>query len=152
MSNVTIKWPNDIYINNKKVAGLLIHQSIQGKQLLSAVVGIGLNVNQETFPDYLPNPISIQQCTEKSYDLDMVVLKMLEAFSHYYALLRNRKFILLKKEYLSYLYRRGEVCLFEKEDSSIQGEILGIDSDGKLQLSIDNKIQSFSMHEIKMKI
>src|ERR1035437_6675835 len=58
--DVKIKWPNDIYIRNKKVAGILIENSVSGNNLQHSIIGIGINVNQEKFSAKLPNPTSFR--------------------------------------------------------------------------------------------
>ena len=59
--NAIIKWPNDIYIRSKKVAGILIENNLRGGVLQESVVGIGVNVNHATFPEKIPNPISLEK-------------------------------------------------------------------------------------------
>ena len=64
-----IKWPNDLYAGDKKIAGILIENILDGRQLRSSLIGIGLNLNQERFPADLPNPVSLRQLTGRHYDL-----------------------------------------------------------------------------------
>lgn len=148
---VYIKWPNDIFVENKKIAGLLIQQNLQGSKIASCVIGIGLNVNQETFPTELPNPISILQCTSKQEDLFEVQKLLQENLAYFYTKLRKRSFSELKRLYLKYLFKRGELAEFQTMDNSVfTGEILGIDSIGKLMINVNNKVSSFALHELKM--
>lgn len=74
----TIKWPNDIYWHDKKVAGLLVETALQGGEIKYAIAGIGLNVNQTEWFSDAPNPISLQQITRKQYDLDTLMQQLLE--------------------------------------------------------------------------
>ena len=69
-----IKWPNDIYFKNKKIAGILIKNEIKGMMLGTSIIGIGLNVNQEDFDENLSNPISMKMITGKDYDLEEILL------------------------------------------------------------------------------
>lgn len=74
----TIKWPNDIYWHDKKVAGLLVETALQGGEIKYAIAGIGLNVNQTEWFSDAPNPISLQQITGKQYDLDTLMQQLME--------------------------------------------------------------------------
>ena len=81
-----IKWPNDIYFKDSKIAGILIKNEIKGMMLGTSIIGIGLNVNQTTFDDNLPNPISMKMITGKDYDLEEILLAIscqLSAVSNY---------------------------------------------------------------------
>ena len=64
-----IKWPNDLYAGDRKIAGILIENILDGRQLRSSLIGIGLNLNQDRFPADLPNPVSLRQLTGRRYDL-----------------------------------------------------------------------------------
>ena len=64
-----VKWPNDIYVRNKKICGMLIENTLRGASLASSVIGIGLNVNQKEFPPQLVNPASMTMFTGKEYDI-----------------------------------------------------------------------------------
>jgi len=68
-TGVKIKWPNDVYFNDKKLGGVLIENIIQGQIIKNSIVGIGLNVNQTEFADWVPNPTSVKQILQKDYDL-----------------------------------------------------------------------------------
>ncbi len=72
-----IKWPNDIYVGDKKICGILIENILGGKQVAASMVGIGLNLNQLRFPADLPNPVSLRQLTGRRYDLreELVLLR-----------------------------------------------------------------------------
>ena len=63
-----IKWPNDIYVDNSKICGILIENQFEGEMISSSIIGIGLNLNQTTFPEDLPNPVSVAMLTNESYD------------------------------------------------------------------------------------
>ncbi len=71
--NLKIKWPNDIYYDDKKLGGILIESVLQGSQLKQAIIGIGLNVNQQVFPEWVPNPTSVKQILQQDYDLTLLL-------------------------------------------------------------------------------
>ena len=68
--SLSIKWPNDIYFNNKKIAGILIKNEIRGMMMGTSIIGIGLNVNQTSFNENLPNPISMKMITGNDFELE----------------------------------------------------------------------------------
>jgi BirA family biotin operon repressor/biotin-[acetyl-CoA-carboxylase] ligase len=70
---VKIKWPNDIYVDDLKIAGILIENSIDGTVIRRSIVGIGLNINQLTFVSDAPNPVSLAALTDRTYDLDAML-------------------------------------------------------------------------------
>lgn len=76
-----IKKPNDIYVADKKICGMLIENSIQGRQMNWSIVGMGVNINQTEFPENLPNPVSVKQLTGKDMDIEKCLNKLLRHFS-----------------------------------------------------------------------
>ena len=64
-----IKLPNDIYVDGRKICGLLIENTLEGKRVASSLIGVGLNLNQTDFPPELPNPVSLSMLSGRSYDL-----------------------------------------------------------------------------------
>lgn len=108
----TIKWPNDIYWQDKKVAGILIENAILGNAIKYSIAGIGLNVNQTEFVSDAPNPVSLKQITGKDYDLDEMMLRLYKETQK--ALEEN-----VWEEYKSHLYRReGWFPYVEREVST----------------------------------
>lgn len=150
VENIKIKWPNDIYIGNKKAAGILVQNVLRGDFIRSTVVGIGLNVNERDFPADLPNPISVSSITGFDIEIDQVFHFVSARLEFYYLQLRNNKHTFLQNEYLSQLYRKDEWA--EYTDSSgfrFSGCITGIDPQGKLQMMIDNgAVKSFGFREV----
>jgi len=78
VTGLTIKWPNDIYWNDQKIAGILIENAIIGNEVKYSIAGIGLNVNQTAFVSDAPNPVSLKQITGKDYDLDELMARLME--------------------------------------------------------------------------
>ena len=73
-----IKWPNDIYFKDKKIAGILIKNEIKGMMMGTSIIGIGLNINQTSFDESLPNPISMKMITGNDYDLEAILIEICE--------------------------------------------------------------------------
>ena len=86
---VRIKWPNDIYVDDKKICGILITHRIAGGQIAASVVGVGLNVNQIDFPEWVPNPTSLCLLTGQEWPLDETLEKMLDCIAYRYNGLQN---------------------------------------------------------------
>jgi BirA family biotin operon repressor/biotin-[acetyl-CoA-carboxylase] ligase len=93
-----IKWPNDIYVHNKKIAGILIENSLQGPTIVSSIIGIGMNINQIEFPDVLPDAISLRQAMGKSFDLKALLDALLRDLGVYYSSLKNKDFESIHQE------------------------------------------------------
>ena len=74
----TIKWPNDIYWKEKKIAGMLIEVDLTGSSLSNAIIGIGININQRHFKSDAPNPVSLTQITGKEHNLSELLEKILD--------------------------------------------------------------------------
>lgn len=148
----SIKWPNDIYVRNKKICGMLIENTLATGNIASSIVGIGLNVNQKEFPPQLLNPTSMTVLTGKSYDL----AAELEIISGYLADSFNR--ILTggdtssaDQEYESLLYRRGAFHEYaaSPDGQIFEGKILGVTPGGLLCIEDKKgKLKKFAFKEI----
>jgi BirA family transcriptional regulator, biotin operon repressor / biotin---[acetyl-CoA-carboxylase] ligase len=107
-SSVSIKWPNDIYVNNDKIAGILIENSIMGNLIEHTIAGIGINLNQKKFLSDAPNPVSLSNLTGKEYDLSECLIKLVSDLDKRYKSLIAGNAALIKAHYLSRLYRKGD--------------------------------------------
>jgi BirA family biotin operon repressor/biotin-[acetyl-CoA-carboxylase] ligase len=148
VDNVRVKWPNDIYVNDKKIAGILIENIIQGSNVIKSIVGIGININQTTFDSNLPNPISLKQITNKTFILENVLIEILNNIYKYHESLNNYKFV--DTIYNKSLFGLNKILSFkEKDDSIFSAKILGTDESGKIKLETDEKIKFYNLNEIK---
>jgi BirA family biotin operon repressor/biotin-[acetyl-CoA-carboxylase] ligase len=148
-SGCKIKWPNDIYINNGKIAGILIENSIFGPEIKSSVAGIGLNINQENFPDNISNPISLKQVAGKEFDRDVILEQLLSDLDIRYKQLLYGDRSHLKDEYISRLYRLNEWCAFKSGNKEFTGRITDISDHGNLRIEGQNgRIAEFSFREV----
>ncbi len=147
--NVNIKWPNDIYVNNKKIAGILIEQSIMGDYLSYSICGIGLNINQQKFISDAPNPTSLNLLTNKTYNLEDELTKLLASIENRYLQVKNGNVQQLEQEYLNALYWINERHTFEDEKEQFSGQIIGISEFGQLQIKDENKtIRTYNFKEV----
>ena len=147
----SIKWPNDIYVGNRKICGLLIQNSITSQKIQSAVVGIGLNVNQTKFSNKIPNATSIKKEVGEEVDLKKVTDLLCAKIGQYYLQLRTRNFDLINRAYLQRLYQfEAEAFYQNKSDNSIfSGKITGTTPFGKLKIQTQTGEQIFDLKEVK---
>ena len=114
----TIKWPNDIYLGDKKLAGILNENVIIGNRIAYAVTGIGVNVNQEVFRSGAPNPVSLKQITGKTYELESMIDAIVAEMERLLPLLHD--FAALKQAYMARLYRRTGFYPYVERDVSVE--------------------------------
>ena len=137
-----IKWPNDIYFNDKKIAGILIKNEIKGMMLGTSIIGIGLNVNQTYFDKSLPNPISMKMITGKDYDLEGLLLEVYKSTSlqvyKCQSQCQSQCQSSIVNSYNHHLYRYNRWALFEHEGIEKEMMIVGYDRFGRLVLKEKN--------------
>lgn len=147
---ISLKWPNDIYRNDKKISGTLIETAITGKQLNSCVFGIGLNVNQATFVSDAPNPVSLYNILGKETDREQLLDSILDSFEHYYLMLKNGGEDNIIKMYHQSLYRRQGLHEFIDKDGSFMAGIVEVKDNGHLVLKdTNNNFREYELKEIK---
>jgi len=147
---VNIKWPNDIYIQDKKVAGILISNIIEGNKFIHAIVGIGLNINQVKFPVNLINPTSFELVLKKNTDVERVFSSLLSNLENRYNQLKNNEFTTIHDDYLNALYRLNERHFYIYRGEKISAEISGVSPFGHLQLlTSDSAIIECDLKEIE---
>ena len=148
--NTTIKWPNDIYVSNQKICGILIQNSLMNKKISACVIGIGLNVNQTQFSASLPNPCSLSSISAKVFQLELLASQLIGFLKKYYDLLLTGKHQQLIDLYHKALFRKEiETAFIKSIGASFIGIIKGIEPTGKLLVSVDDNIESFGFHELK---
>jgi BirA family biotin operon repressor/biotin-[acetyl-CoA-carboxylase] ligase len=148
-SGCRIKWPNDIILNDRKVAGILIENSLSGSLIKSSVAGIGLNVNQENFPENIPNPGSLKQITGVEYDLKVLLKELLHTLDKRYKTMLYGDRNIIRQEYVSKLYRLNEWHSYRSAGSVFKGRITDISDKGLLMIeNPEGKIMTFSFKEL----
>lgn len=153
VDSLKIKWPNDIYAGNQKLGGILIENSIMSGLLKSAVVGIGLNVNQTIFYSDAPNPVSLQLLTNQHYDCEIILSEILSGINWYYSILRDGKDEEIDQEFISVLYRLNEKHFYKTEDEIFEGEIIGVNEIGQLLIRRNNvEVLEFHFKEVEFKV
>jgi len=146
-SDIRIKWPNDIIVNDKKVCGILIENHVQGQNIQHSIVGIGLNVNQTNFS--VPHATSMKLQKDHEFALENVLPELLSFLETRYLQLRSGNLEELINDYLTIFYWKGERHMFKKADEIFEGEITGIDPFGKLKINVDGTTEYFEVKQIQ---
>ena len=152
-----IKWPNDIYYGDKKLCGTLFQNDITGGEYRMAAIGIGLNVNQQSFPDYLPNPVSMVQIMEYETGRFALLLRFVDDFMDLYIDLRESTsalssgtFEAIEAEYHKRLYRRSGTHAWRDEKGAFSASIDQVEPDGTLLLRTDEgEMRRYGFKEVE---
>jgi BirA family biotin operon repressor/biotin-[acetyl-CoA-carboxylase] ligase len=146
-----LKWPNDIYVGKRKLAGILLELDYAGAFVEQAVIGIGLNVNQKNFPPMDRVPVSMKMLQERDFILNDVLATILDFFEHYYAELRFGNREAIATEYKKLLLGVNEQHTFIDKDGHFEAVIQDIESDGHLLLKRENgNISRYAFKEVEM--
>jgi BirA family biotin operon repressor/biotin-[acetyl-CoA-carboxylase] ligase len=151
MGMLTVKWPNDIYFDEHKLAGILINSTIKADMMDVSVIGIGLNVNQMRFQDWPTHPISMKMVLGKDVALESLLKQLVNAVDSRIQQLRSSEGVArIKKDYLSRLYRYHQWGDYETKDGIVKLYVDGIDEFGRL-ITLDDMGNShiFDIKEIK---
>lgn len=132
LSGCKIKWPNDIYVKNDKIAGLLIENSVIDNSIISSIAGIGLNINQRRFLSDAPNPISMSMITGKEYNIDLCLEELSEALDKRYYLLISGKYNIIRNDYISRLFRFREWSYYRDSKGTFKGRLISVSEAGML--------------------
>ncbi|MBQ5644095.1 MAG: biotin--[Bacteroidaceae bacterium] len=148
-----LKWPNDIYAGNRKLAGILLELDYSGAFVEQAIIGIGLNVNQEDFPPMDRKPVSMKMLREHDFILDDVLATILDLFEHYYTELRFGNRDAIAAEYKAQLFGIDMKNCFIDKNGHFDAVIQDVESDGHLILRRnDGSTGRYAFKEVEMKI
>lgn len=149
MKDVTVKWPNDIYWKNKKIAGVLIENLLMGNSISHTIVGVGLNVNQKKFLSDAPNPVSMATATKRHFNLDDELQKLVSAIKFRYLQLIKGDFSSLRAQNFKALYRADNFYYYQDENGSFAAKIDSVGDDGILSLRlVDGEIRKYAFKEV----
>ncbi|MBO0939891.1 biotin--[acetyl-CoA-carboxylase] ligase [Fibrella sp. HMF5335] len=147
-TGLRVKWPNDIYVNDRKMGGILIENALQGYHLAHTVVGIGLNINQTQFGYPNATSLLLEAPYQEGYHLPALLTTLCEQLEKRYLQLRNGHRDTLRASYLQHLYRYQEAHLYEADGQRFYGTIISIDPTGRLGLMVDGGIRYFAFKEV----
>ena len=151
-NKVWVKWPNDLYLNGRKLGGILIQNTLQGKRLESSIVGFGINVNQTAFPEEAPQALSLRQATGKTFPIDQLLNTVLEKLEQHYLQLRSGyPPAQLRQAYYAHLWGYQEERRFAAANGqAFLAKITGIDETGQLRLQYHGQEKSYGLKEIRL--
>ncbi len=146
----SIKWPNDIYFDKGKMAGILVQNGIQGNKFNYCIAGIGLNVNQLHFTTRDTNPVSIAMVTGREHDLDTLLVELCRKIYLRLEMLRSGQWEQIDRDYLSVLFQINEEARYLYKGREIEGRITGVNRFGYLVLELSsNKVIECDLKELR---
>lgn len=145
----TVKWPNDIYWKNKKIAGILIENELFGSTIRDCIVGVGININQQMFLSDAPNPVSLYNILGVNTNVEEVLDAIIKQFVANVSMIENGQTALLHKEYMDSLFRRKGIYPYRDADSEFMATIKDVREDGRLILTdSDDKERIYEFKEV----
>lgn len=145
-----IKWPNDIYHNDRKIAGILIENDLMGAYVNHCVIGVGLNVNQKTFKSNAPNPVSLAQITGENTPKEKLLEQILQECQGLYKSIEKQDFNRIKEEYMQHLYRKNTPCTYRDANGRFEGSITDVQPSGHLVVTDCNgNLRRYDFKEIE---
>ena len=143
-----IKWPNDLYWRDRKAGGILVENVLKGQDWKFAIAGMGININQTSFPEHLLNPVSLKQITGKTFDpLNLakeLCLKIDEVLNE----MKSGGTENIIQQYNTVLYKRNEKVKLKKSIAVFETIIREVKSDGLL-ITEDTMVRSFDFGEVE---
>lgn len=148
--DISIKWPNDIYWKDKKIGGILIENTLTGKQIDTCIIGAGINVNQETFTSDAPNPVSLIQIIKKETELTFILAEIVKRFKEYLAQINNHNTDEIVRFYADALYRRNGYHPYSDANGSFEAKITTTQPSGHLVLTDrEGRERTYAFKEVR---
>jgi len=146
VGNVSIKWPNDIYVGDRKLSGTLIENRLSGGCIRDSIIGVGLNVNQLRFVSDAPNPVSLANLTGRTFDKEQLLQQLLAAFDAEWADVEG-----VRSRYLPQLYRRTLYYRYrDARGNEFYAELVTVEDDGHLLLrDVDGNTMRYAFKEVQ---
>lgn len=133
-TDISIKWPNDIYWKEKKICGILIENDLIGRNISQSIAGVGININQEAFHSPALNPVSIYQITGKQYDIFEILKNIMLRVQSYYSLLKKGDTTSIACQYEKSLFRREGMHRYKDAGGEFLARIVCVEPEGRLIL------------------
>lgn len=141
-----LKWPNDIYINNNKIAGILIENNFKSGCVTNSIIGIGVNINQTSFDSL--NATSLALLTNEKYPIKGILFDILHQLNKQFHLFETTSSAAVKERYDKKLWKINEVVRFKIANSYLKGVVVGTNIDGNLLVQCEGEILTFRNGEI----
>jgi len=148
-TQLKIKWPNDIYYADLKLGGILIENMVQGSLIKNSVIGIGLNINQGSFPLNVPNAVSLKQILHRDYDLKFLLSEICKNIEAEYLNLKAGRFEPVRKAYIERLYWLNEDKMFKANGIEFSGIIKDVRDNGMLIVNNGSEDSAYNLKEIE---
>ena len=150
-ASLKVKWPNDLYYQERKLCGILINSTIHGVDMGVSVIGIGLNVNQMQFQEWPTHPISMKMILGEEVALEPLMKRLVDAVDRRVQLLRTEEGVAtIQRDYLNRLYRYQTWSDYEVNGQKVRRYITGIDEFGRLETLDESKHKCvYDIKEIK---
>ena len=146
--DVFIKWPNDIYVGQKKICGILIENQFRGKHFESSIIGIGLNVNQSNFQN-LPRVTSLILKLKKELELRLVLEGLLKSIETFYLRFQREGISAIHEEYLANLLFIDEMRRYKTSKGEIKAKIVNVISNGQVEIETkEGQLFNFDIKEL----
>ena len=145
-----IKWPNDIYWNNRKAVGMLIENDLRGKWVHRSIIGVGVNINQTRFLSDAPNPVSLAQVLGHEEDRNQVLDNIMQRFIYYYGIMEEERYGELHQLYMQHLYRKDTLHSYSDEGGIFRARIRDVEPTGHLILEDENgELRRYDFKEVR---
>jgi birA, biotin-[acetyl-CoA-carboxylase] ligase region len=150
--NIRVKWPNDVYWNDRKICGMLIENDLGGYSIYCSVCGIGININQKEFFSDAPNPVSLTQITGQEYNLEEILTRFRHHFYQLYIKLLQDKKEFIRQQYRNALYHGEGFHTYKDDHGMFEAEIKDIEPTGHLILRLrEGEIRRYAFKEVSIK-
>lgn len=144
-----VKWPNDILVHGRKIAGILIENTVMGPHLFTSVIGIGLNVNQDGFPPDLPAATSLRLETGAAHPPEEVLSLLLGGIAANLSLLYDGQYGRIKSDYLNHLWMLNRETGMQDAAGTFRGRIADVAETGELIVrGPDGTIRQYGFREV----
>lgn len=148
-----VKWPNDIYIGDKKVSGTLIECDLRGSNIETCIIGTGVNINQIVFRSDVPNPVSMAQIAGKEFDREAILSQILGRFTTIYDVIRRGNADSVRRLYKVWLYRKSGFHKYSDAKGEFLAEIADVEKTGHLVLRLENdELRRYEFKDVKFVI
>jgi len=148
--NSKIKWPNDIYINNRKAGGILIENAVKNNIIASSVIGIGININQTEFKSDATNPTSVSLELEKTVAIKDSLSILIKYLDKWINLLYDERYTKIRARYRKYLFLRNKKAFFTDKKEKFRGRIIDVEESGLLLVKTDKKeVRKYNFKEVR---
>ena len=151
--NILVKWPNDLYYDDRKLGGILIENILSGNKYKSAIIGVGINVNQLEFNPLLKDKaISLTQILQQDVNLIQLLAEICSQIESGYLKLRSGTYADLQAQYLTGLYKYDEFAWYKQGDKVFKARITGVTANGLLVMEKEGKQVHYNLKEIEFLI